>query len=59
MRGFRFVAGEFHAQFWRNALIRQHACEAVPQGVERAAGKFLNALALHRSQVQASLLLSS
>lgn len=37
MFGFRFVAGEFHPQFPVNALIRQCACETVPQGVKSAA----------------------
>jgi len=27
MLGFRLVAGEFHSQFVRDALVRQRACE--------------------------------
>jgi len=34
MDGIGFVAGEFHPHFRRNALIRQRACEAVPQCME-------------------------
>ncbi len=38
MDGFGFVAGEFHPQFRRDALICQRAREAVPQPMECAAG---------------------
>ena len=53
MDGFGFVAGEFHPQFGRNALIRQRACETVPQRMERAPGKLPHARAFYRLQIQA------
>jgi len=58
MDGLRLVAGEFHPHFRRNALIRQRACEAVPQRMECARGQLAHARAFHFFHVQAGMLLT-